>query len=91
MSSVEYQFDLTMVTVKDEKECFNELADMCIIKYEKPDKAFVIVEGDFRSLRYSWKLDITEILMTKEEDGITLMIFSLPLMKVAAEKNKTTQ
>ncbi|MBR1495071.1 MAG: hypothetical protein IJ601_08515 [Acidaminococcaceae bacterium] len=90
VDSIEYQFTkqiLTMITVKGNKECFEDLADICIIRYGKPDEAFVIEEGDFHSLRYSWKLGITEILLSKEEDSATLMIYSIPLMKAAAERN----
>ena len=94
VNSIEYQFTkqiLTMITVKGNKDCFDELADMCIIRYGKPEEAFVIEEGNFRSLRYSWKLNIVDILLTKENDSATLMIFSIPLMKALAEKNRTTQ
>ncbi len=94
VDSIEYQFTkqfLTMITIKGHKECFDELADMCIINYGKPEEAFVIEEGDFRSLRYSWKLNITDVLLTKEDDSATLMIFSLPLLTALAERNRTTQ
>lgn len=94
VDSIEYHFTkqfLTMITVKGNKDCFDELADMCIIRYGKPEEAFVIEEGDFRSLRYSWKLNITDILLTKEDDSATLMIYSLPLIKALDEKYRTAQ
>ena len=90
LKKIEYRFNnniLTMIEVEGDGNSFDELADICIIRYGKPDEAFIVEEGDYKSIRYSWKVNISDILLVKEANKTTLMIYSLPLAKAAAGRN----